>query len=204
MLIPVILSGGAGSRLWPVSREAYPKPFIRLTDGKTLLRRTLERAALIDNVSAIITVTNREYYFLTKDEYATADLEYQHLFLLEPCARNTAPAIAMAAFCAAANYGAAIELLILPADHVIEGEDAFAAAVTTARHLAGNGALVTFGIPPTRAETGYGYIECGPPVDNNGSCRVARFVEKPSAKTASSFIASGRFLWNSGMFCFRA
>jgi len=204
MLIPVILSGGAGSRLWPVSREAYPKPFIRLADGASLLRRTLERAMRVKGVSTVLTVTNREYYFLTKDEYASAAVKPDPVFLLEPCARNTAPAIAMAAFFAAHHHGADTELLILPADHLIEGDEAFASAVEAARHLAGQGLLVTFGISPTRPETGFGYIECGPAIDNHGSCRVARFVEKPTSEIAGSYISSGRFLWNSGMFCFRA
>ena len=145
MLIPVILSGGAGSRLWPVSRESYPKPFIRLADGKTLLQKTLERAAIIDGVSTVITVTNREYYFLTKDDYAKAGCALRQLFLLEPCGRNTAPAVAMAALHAAAIHGKDAQLLVLPADHVIDDEAAFRAAVTDARTLALGGTLVTFG-----------------------------------------------------------
>lgn len=204
MLIPVILSGGAGARLWPVSREAFPKPFIRLADGESLLRKTLARAARVSGVSHIVTVTNREYYFLTQDQYFTPGDKLSHTYLLEPAGRNTAPAIAMAAFHVAARHGADSELLVLPADHLIEDVAAFAAAVETARVLARNGTLVTFGIPPTRPETGYGYIECGPPVDGKGSCRVARFVEKPDAARARAFLASGKFLWNSGMFCFRA
>src|SRR5438067_557048 len=120
MLIPVILSGGVGSRLWPVSREAYPKPFIRLSDGKTLLQKTHERAARVNDSGTLITVTNREYYFLTKDEYAKTAAPHRHVFLLEPCGRNTAAAVAMAAFHAAATYGNDAQLLVLPADHLIE------------------------------------------------------------------------------------
>lgn len=204
MLIPVILSGGAGARLWPVSREAFPKPFIRLADGSSLLRKTLTRAGRVNGVSNAVTVTNREYYFLTKDEYAVAAGDFHHVLLLEPTGRNTAPAIAMAAFYVAAENGGDSELLVLPADHLINDEAAFVSAVETARQLARGGALVTFGIPPTRPETGYGYIECGKPIDGKSSFRVARFVEKPDAAKAKEFIASGRFLWNSGMFCFRA
>lgn len=204
MLIPVILSGGAGARLWPVSREAFPKPFIRLADGSSLLRKTLTRAGRISGVSNVITVTNREYYFLTRDEYAGAPGNFSHLFLLEPVARNTAPAIAMAAFHAAARYGGETQLLVLPADHLIDNENEFVKAVETARGIARDGSLVTFGIPPTHPETGYGYIECGAPIDDNGSCKVARFVEKPGADKANEFLSAGRFLWNSGMFCFRA
>ena len=203
MLLPVILSGGAGARLWPVSREAYPKPFIRLADGTSLLGRTLARAAGIAGVRDVVTVTNREYYFLTKDEYAARE-GLAHAFLLEPAGRNTAPAIAAAAFYAAGRHGRDCELLVLPADHLIADEARFGAAVESARALAKNGALVTFGVAPTRAETGYGYIECGAPVDGNGSCRVQRFIEKPAAEKARELIETGRFLWNSGMFLFRA
>lgn len=204
MLVPVILSGGAGSRLWPVSREAYPKPFIRLKDGKTLLQRAFERAASVNGVEAVITVTNREYYFLTMDEYAKAGLTPRQVFLLEPCGRNTAPAVAMAAFYAADTYGDDVQLLVLPADHLIEDQAAFRSAVDDASLLARDGALVTFGITPTRAETGYGYIECGSAMTPAGSFRVARFVEKPSLERATAFLGSERFLWNSGMFCFTA
>lgn len=204
MLIPVILSGGAGSRLWPVSREAYPKPFIRLPDGKTLLHKTIERAGALHGVETIITVTNREYYFLTKDEFTKSGNAQRQVFLLEPCGRNTAPAVAMAAFCAAALYGQDAQLLVLPADHVIDDHAAFCAAVGEAQQLARNGTLVTFGIAPTRPETGYGYIECGSPSLYSGGYHVSRFVEKPSLELAREFLSSGTFLWNSGMFCFGA
>jgi mannose-1-phosphate guanylyltransferase / mannose-6-phosphate isomerase len=203
MLIPVILSGGAGSRLWPVSREAYPKPFIRLPDGKTLLQKTIERASRVGTADTFITVTNREYYFLTKEEYEKTGRRDRQLFLLEPCGRNTAPAVAMAALNAAEAFGPDAQLLILPADHLIDDHEAFAAAVQTAAQIARDGTLVTFGIVPTRAETGYGYIECGA-AEAVGTHRVARFVEKPALQLASEFVASGRFLWNSGMFCFSA
>lgn len=204
MLLPVILSGGAGARLWPVSREAFPKPFIRLADGKTLLRRTLERACLADGVSHVLTVTNREYYFLTRDQYVEAGSGHGHTFLLEPVGRNTAPAIAMAALHARQKHGGDAELLVLPADHLINDTSGFVAAVEAARALARAGSLVTFGIAPDRPETGYGYIECGDPVAGKGGFRVARFVEKPGAEQAAAYLSTGRFLWNSGMFCFRA
>jgi mannose-1-phosphate guanylyltransferase/mannose-6-phosphate isomerase len=204
MLVPVILSGGAGARLWPVSREAFPKPFIRLSDGTTLLGRALARACRVSGVSHVVTVTNREYYFLTQDEYCKAGSPHWHVFLLEPVGRNTAPAIAMAALQAVEAHGAGTELLVLPADHLIQDEEGFVADVETARELARTGSLVTFGVPPTHPEPGFGYIECGAPVDSKGSSKVARFVEKPPADQAAGFIATGRFLWNSGMFCFRA
>ena len=203
MLVPVILSGGTGARLWPVSREAYPKPFIRLPDGGSLLQKTLARATRISGVSHVVTVTNREYYFLTRDEYSTA-AGLTHTFLLEPVARNTAPAIAMAALHCAAAHGPDTELLVLPADHLIENVAGFVAAVDAARELARKGSLVTFGIPPTRPETGYGYIECAQALQAGGSGKVSRFVEKPDAANAERFVASKNFLWNSGMFCFRA
>ena len=204
MLIPVILSGGAGSRLWPVSREAYPKPFIRLRDGETLLQKTFERAARLDGVGTIITVTNREYYFLTKEEYQKTRREQRQFFLLEPCGRNTAPAVAMAALLALDTYGPDAQLLVLPADHVIENEPAFRAAVRTARELARGDTLVTFGVVPSHPETGYGYIECGTASTTEGAFQVRRFVEKPPLDVATEFMQSGRFLWNSGMFCFGA
>jgi mannose-1-phosphate guanylyltransferase/mannose-6-phosphate isomerase len=202
MLIPVILSGGAGTRLWPVSREAYPKPFIRLSDGKTLLRRTLERASLLGTASVVVTVTNKEHYFITRDEYMGARLPVEHVYMLEPCARNTAPAIAAAALYAMARFGPNAQLLVLAADHLIADDTALERAVATARELAEEGLLVTFGIPPSSPETGYGYIECGEPCGPDAS-RVRRFVEKPALDMAHEFLKSGRFLWNSGMFCFK-
>jgi mannose-1-phosphate guanylyltransferase / mannose-6-phosphate isomerase len=200
----VILSGGAGSRLWPVSREAYPKPFIRLADGQTLLQKTVERASGLENVQVIYTVTNREHYFLTKDEFAKCATGLTELFLLEPCGRNTAPAAAMAAFAAVEAYGDDTQLLILPADHLINDQTSFRTAATHACTLARDGTLVTFGIPPTHPETGYGYIECGSRLENVNGYRVEQFVEKPSLARAREFLSSGRFLWNSGMFCFGA
>jgi mannose-1-phosphate guanylyltransferase/mannose-6-phosphate isomerase len=202
VLIPVILSGGAGSRLWPVSREAFPKPFIRLADGESLIQKTLERAVSIQGVTEILTLTSGEYYFLAQDQYAALG-HAEHRFILEPCARNTAPAIAMAAFYAAQAHGLDAQLLVLPADHLIRDLAAFGEAVAVARAAASSGALVTFGIVPTRAETGYGYIECGEAAAG-GAWHARRFIEKPSAAVALEFLASGRFLWNSGMFCFQA
>ncbi len=204
MLIPVILSGGAGSRLWPVSREAYPKPFIRLADNKSLLQKTFERACRLGGVAELITVTNREYYFLTKDEFAKTNAQAKHVFLLEPCGRNTAPAVAMAAFHSVTRHGKDAQLMVLPADHLIEDHDAFSAAVRDAQQLARDGTLVTFGIIPTRPETGYGYIECGASAGSPNSFRVKRFIEKPALQTATAFLSSGGFFWNSGMFCFAA
>lgn len=201
MLIPVILSGGAGARLWPVSRQALPKPFIRLADGQSLLQKTRDRATAIPGVQSFVTVTNREYYFLTRDEYGATSTG--NSYVLEPFGRNTAPAIAMAAFRASTQHGRDAQLLVLPADHLVDDIEKFCAAVKKATALASTGALATFGMKPTRPETGYGYIECGTPI-TDGCYRVARFVEKPALEKAAEFLESKRFLWNSGMFCFQA
>ncbi|MEW6694026.1 MAG: mannose-1-phosphate guanylyltransferase/mannose-6-phosphate isomerase [Pseudomonadota bacterium] len=205
-LLPIILSGGAGTRLWPVSREAHPKPFIRLPDGQTLLQKTFLRAASLPGVQRVLTVTNRDYYFQTKDEYQALTSAAESLYLLEPCGRNTAPAAALAALYAHDRIGPQTTLLILPADHLIERLDAFQEAVATAVELAQQGWLVTFGITPTAPETGFGYIEAGDPLPTPvGAGRTAlRFVEKPDAARAAEYLAAGRFYWNAGMFCFTA
>ncbi len=201
-LVPTILCGGAGSRLWPVSRELNPKPFITLSDGQSLLQKAWLRGAELPDVTEILTVSNRELYFKTKEKYReVAGLPCQkglfNSFILEPFGRNTAPAVAIAALEVAAAHGEDACLLILPADQLITDHDAFKQAVATAMELAAEGKLVTFGIQPDRPETGYGYIES----DGN---RVVRFVEKPNLQDAQAYLDSGRFLWNSGMFCFQA
>ncbi|MDP1654439.1 MAG: mannose-1-phosphate guanylyltransferase/mannose-6-phosphate isomerase [Rhodocyclaceae bacterium] len=204
-IVPVILSGGAGARLWPVSREALPKPFIKLPDGQSLLQKTLHRAASIGGVETVLTVTNKDYYFLTRDEYVEAGVGRLNLgYLLEPAARNTAPAIAAAALHLSRSRGEDTVLLVLPADHLIHDQAGFAAAVGQALDLAGQGWLVVFGVAPTRPETGYGYIEAGETIEGTGGYRVSRFVEKPDSATAQAYLASGCFTWNSGMFCFTA
>ena len=208
MLVPVILSGGAGTRLWPVSRSAYPKPFMRMGDGETLLMKTLHRALRCAGGGSVLTVTGRDYYFLTRDEYAQhigADLD-KLPFLLEPAGRNTAPAVLLAALHARAQIGADATLLVLPADHLIRDLDAFAADVQRAAALAQDGWLVTFGIRPTHPETGFGYIRMGEAIaaPADAGKRVAAFVEKPDMQTAESYVACGNYVWNSGMFCFRA
>lgn len=197
-LIPTILCGGAGSRLWPVSRELHPKPFIRLPDNQSLLQKAFLRGAALPGVGEILTVTNRELCFKTEDEYR--DVNQKNLttsFILEPFGRNTAAAIAAAALHVMQTHGAEAVLLVLAADHLIKDQSSFAAAVNQAASLAKSGKLVTFGIKPDSPETGYGYIEA------NGN-EVIRFVEKPTLDKAQEYLTSGRFYWNSGMFCFSA
>lgn len=201
-LIPTILCGGAGSRLWPVSRELHPKPFIRLADGQSLLQKAWLRGAVLPEVTETLTVTNRELFFKTEDEYreVTPVLAKQGMinrFILEPFGRNTAPAIAAAALQVAATHGEDACLLVLAADHLIADQPAFEQAVARAMELAAQDKLVTFGIKPDMPETGFGYIE----YDGNS---VKRFVEKPNLENAREYVASGRYLWNSGMFCFQA
>lgn len=204
-LIPVILSGGAGTRLWPVSRRAHPKPFMELIDGETLAEKTLLRAKLVAGNAPVITVTSRDYYFYTRDLYSGLENSTgNEQFLLEPMGRNTAPAIALAAMSVRDTAGENASLLVLPADHLIADLHNFEASVREATQLSNQGLLVTFGIHPTHAETGYGYIRQGEALTTNGGYRVAEFVEKPDEATAIKYLASGEYHWNSGMFCFQA
>lgn len=205
-IVAVLLSGGAGARLWPLSREALPKPFIKLPDGDSLLQKTVGRVLALGSVRQALTVTNRDYYFLARDEYAATDGSgcLEHDFLLEPRGRNTAPAIAAAARHVAHRHGDDAVMLVLPADHIVADPVAFAVAVGRAAALVGEGWLVTFGITPTRAETGYGYLEVGVALAGEACYRVDRFVEKPDEARAKAMVAGGRHLWNSGMFCFTA
>ncbi|MBM3602858.1 MAG: mannose-1-phosphate guanylyltransferase/mannose-6-phosphate isomerase [Alphaproteobacteria bacterium] len=209
MIVPVIISGGSGHRLWPVSREGHPKPFMKLADGESLLAKTYRRAvAVIESCctvdSEIITVTNRDHYFLSKDQLLAADPKKQvaSTFLLEPEGRNTAPAILMAAHFIAEKYGSDAVMLVMPADHLIQNQHHFAGTVKDAAILAEQGHLVTFGIVPTSPETGFGYIEAGEGLSKGR--KALRFVEKPSFEKAQAYVESGDFYWNSGMFCFQA
>ncbi|WP_445360583.1 mannose-1-phosphate guanylyltransferase/mannose-6-phosphate isomerase [Microbulbifer sp. EKSA005] len=200
-MIPVILCGGTGSRLWPLSREAYPKQFLPLIGGETMLQATVRRLEGIEPLQAPILVCNEEHRFAAAEQLQEIGHGAQSI-LLEPCARNTAPAIALAAL-AALESGADPLLLVLPADHAVSDEANFQESVESARALAEQGHLVTFGIVPTRAETGYGYIRRGDKLAET-AWKVAEFVEKPDTETAESYLASGDYSWNSGMFLFRA
>ncbi|PTB21157.1 mannose-1-phosphate guanylyltransferase/mannose-6-phosphate isomerase [Trinickia symbiotica] len=197
-LLPIILCGGAGSRLWPVSRELHPKPFIRMAGGRSLLQMAFLRAASLPDVKEVLTVTNRELFFRTDDDFREVNTRgCLTSFILEPFGRNTAAAVASAAMHTARAHGEDTVMLVLPADHLIADQQAFADAVAAASALAQAGKIVTFGIRPQTPETAYGYIEA------DGEA-VVRFVEKPSLEKAREYVGSGRFLWNSGMFCFTA
>ncbi len=204
MLIAVILSGGAGTRLWPVSREAAPKPFMRIGAGPSLLQRALMRAQRA-GADELIIVTNAEYRFRTLDELAQipATQKPSHTtLLLEPVGRNTAPAIAAAALQAQRAHGDDAVLLVLAADHLIQDEARFAQRVALAQDIARDGTMALFGIRPTLPETGFGYIEAHAPEGHGDALKVNRFVEKPSAARAAEFLAAGHYFWNSGMFAF--
>ena len=204
MIIPVILSGGSGSRLWPLSRESYPKQFLPLVDQHTLLQNTALRIAGLSGVAAPLVVCNEEHRFMVAEQLRTIGIP-PAATILEPVGRNTAPAVAVAAL-HAQREGADPILLILPADHVITDVEGFRLAVQQAVPQASAGRLITFGIAPVAPETGYGYIKAGPPLDDSGSGigSVDRFVEKPDAATARRYLDAGGYYWNSGMFMFRA
>ncbi len=195
-ILPVILSGGMGTRLWPLSRQTHPKPFLKI-DDQSLIQKTYLRAVSIAGVKEILTITNRDLFFYTKDEYdALAHDKISHSFILEPFGRNSAAAIGLAASYAKQRYGDDCILLILPADHLIEQHAAFLRAIDQAIEMAQQEKLVTFGVTPDTPQTGYGYIEA----DKH---KVKRFVEKPDKKTAQGYIEAGNFYWNTGMFCMR-
>lgn len=203
-MIPVILSGGSGSRLWPLSRKQFPKQFLALTGEHTLFQQTLQRLN-IEGLQAAMLVANQEHRFIVQEQLEQLDLKAQMLFL-EPFGRNTAPAVAIAAMQLMAE-GRDELMLVLPADHVLDDQQAFHQALLLGTQAAERGELVLFGVPARKPETGYGYI-CAHREGNEalpeGVSRVERFVEKPDAERAAEYVASGNYYWNSGMFLFRA
>jgi mannose-1-phosphate guanylyltransferase / mannose-6-phosphate isomerase len=203
MIYPVILSGGSGSRLWPLSRTLLPKQFLPLVSKQTMLQETVLRLKGLAGAQEPVIVCSNDHRFLAAEQMrsigATAAAQ-----ILEPAGRNTAPAVAIAALCVADTAPDGV-MLVLPADHLIRNVPAFHDAVAQAATAAASGHLVTFGIVGQEPETGYGYIERGEPMAGLAGCfKVARFVEKPDLASAKKFLASGRFYWNSGMFVFRA
>lgn len=201
MFIPVIMAGGAGSRLWPLSRQLNPKQFLTLVDTElSLLQATIKRLDGLDSASPRL-VCNEQHRFLAAEQLRQLGMDNANI-LLEPVGRNTAPAIAIAAIQACKNADDPV-LLVLAADHLIQDVGAFHACLKSALPLADAGKLVTFGVRPTRPETGYGYLEKGESVEGGGF-RVNRFVEKPDLETARVYLAGEDHFWNSGMFMFRA
>lgn len=199
MIYPVIMAGGTGSRLWPMSRELYPKQFLSLVGEQTLLQETLQRLDGLETAAPLL-ICNEEHRFLAAEQLRQIG-QLQHNIILEPVGRNTAPAIALAALAAVRKDEDAI-LLVLAADHAIADTQIFCDAVKQAESFAEQGALLTFGIVPGHAETGYGYIKRGS--SKGGAFEVAQFVEKPDPATAEQYLASGDYYWNSGMFLFKA
>ncbi len=196
-IIPVILSGGSGTRLWPMSTPERPKQFLPLTDKQTMFQLTVGRTSDTDRYAPPVIVASERHADLIEAQLDEISVQPAEL-ILEPCARNTAPAIALAALC-----GGRAPLLVMPSDHVIGDVDAFHQAVAQALPLLDNGWLVTFGIEPDGPETGYGYIKAGEPL-NGTTRRVAQFVEKPDRARAEAMLAAGGHFWNGGIFLFRA
>ncbi|MBA0164177.1 mannose-1-phosphate guanylyltransferase/mannose-6-phosphate isomerase [Pectobacterium atrosepticum] len=199
MILPVIMAGGSGSRLWPLSRTLYPKQFLSLISNLTMLQDTVMRLRDIEHKSPLF-ICNEAHRFIVAEQLRQKSIKHSGI-ILEPVGRNTAPAIALAALQAIQNGDDPI-LLVLAADHAIQNEDAFVAAVSSAITHASKGKLVTFGIVPNRPETGYGYIRRGSSIES--AFTVASFVEKPDAVSAQNYLDTGEYYWNSGMFMFKA
>jgi len=199
---PVILSGGAGSRLWPVSREFYPKPLLPIAGEKSLLQETAARLASLEGVNTPMFVCNEEHRFLV-DEQVQIEGKENSLIMLEPRGRDTAPALTIAAIHLAEQDPDGV-MVVMPADHVIPDAELFSSTVKKAGELANKGHIVTFGIVPDKPETGYGYIKRGNSISESKGFSVDKFVEKPDEKTAEEYLASGDYFWNGGIFVTRA
>ncbi len=203
MIIPVILSGGSGTRLWPLSRALYPKQLLPLVTDKTMLQETVLRLSGIEDLGPVCCICNEHHRFLVAEQLREVTGSLGGI-ILEPAGRNTAPAAAVAAMHALSKFQDPV-LLLLPADHVIRDTEALSGAVAEGYSAAASGSLVTFGIVPSGPETGYGYIRAETGVADGRSCRpVVEFVEKPDLATAEGYVQSGGYFWNSGMFLFRA
>ncbi len=202
-IVPVILAGGSGTRLWPLSRQLYPKQLIDIYNKNTMLQNTVLRLKGLENAASPIVVCNEEHRFMTAEQLRQIKIDPQAI-ILEPVGRNTAPAIAIAALKAMENNQDPT-LLILPADHAIEKTDIFHDAILLGLETAKQGNLITFGIIPDSPETGYGYIKQGELLkDHTQISKIERFVEKPDLATAQKYLDSGSYTWNSGMFMFKA
>jgi mannose-1-phosphate guanylyltransferase/mannose-6-phosphate isomerase len=205
MIVPVILAGGSGTRLWPLSREMYPKQLINLINEKTMLQETIMRLSDLENIGNPIVICNDNHRFMVAEQLREIEVTTESI-LLEPVGRNTAPALAIAAL-KLLSQGVNPLLLVLPADHIIKEVSVFHDALNSGESFAQEGFLVTFGIVPEMAETGYGYIRKGDQLSGSGSTevfKIAAFVEKPDKKTAEEYVKSGLYCWNSGMFMFKA
>ena len=196
-IIPVILSGGSGTRLWPLSRKQHPKQYLSLADEQTMLQATIQRLQGLENLAVPIVICNQEHRFLVAEQLQQINIE-KPTIILEPEGKNTAPAIA-----AAAHYIKDGLMLVLPADHIIQDIQAFHQTIKIAIKQAEQDKLTTFGITPTEPNTGYGYIEKFSEMEDH-ACKIKRFVEKPNLKTAKQYLEDGNYLWNSGMFLFTA
>jgi len=205
MIVPVILAGGSGTRLWPLSRQLYPKQFLPLVSGRTLFQETVLRLSESPDIMSPIIVCNEDHRFMVAEQMREKSLQPSRI-ILEPIGKNTAPAAYIAAHAAMEMHPDAV-LLVLPADHHINDLGQLLETIEKSKAVAEEGNLVTFGIVPGYAETGYGYIEQGPSLNGKNAekaFKIKRFVEKPNAETAAEYIESGKYLWNSGMFMFKA